>query len=178
MNENETKRRTIRRYAHELYPEGPEGESRPLAVEVPYLLARTLGLSVWGTSWSEMLKTTEPDEVRRVAFDRSVEFCQTGQIAMLADALLQGMCGQEAWDWAEGRSQGDNLGEWAYERAVHYGIDPHLIKPYPCGPEPAHHDHMESTGTVLGDGIITRINCAESECPDCTEPIEPESEER
>ena len=35
-------RRTIRRYAHEIYPHGNEGETRDLAVEVPYLYARAI----------------------------------------------------------------------------------------------------------------------------------------
>ena len=46
-------RRTIRRYAHEIYPHGSEGETRDLAVEVPYLYAQAIGLDVWGTSWNE-----------------------------------------------------------------------------------------------------------------------------
>ena len=53
-------------------------------------------------------------------------------------------------------------GEWAYDRADHYGVPCDRIKPYPCGPEPDHHDHT-------GHGIVTRIDCPESECPTCTE---------
>lgn len=29
-----------------------------------------------------------------------------------------------------------------------------------------------ATGDVMGDGIITRIDCPESECPTCTKPNE------
>ena len=29
--------------------------------------------------------------------------------------------------------------------------------------------HMASTGDVTGHGIVTRIDCPESECPTCTE---------
>lgn len=49
------------------------------------------------------------------------------------------------------------------------------IKPYLCGPEPAHHDHYSD-----GDhGIVTRIPMRESEWPDCTEPdLEPEKPRR
>lgn len=42
---------TIRKYAHELYPHAAEGEVRPLAVEVPYLYARMVGLSPFDTGW-------------------------------------------------------------------------------------------------------------------------------
>ena len=41
-----SERRTIRRYAHEMYPHAEEGETRALAVEVPYLYARAVGLDV------------------------------------------------------------------------------------------------------------------------------------
>lgn len=158
--------RTIRRYAHELYPEGEEGETRDLAVEVPYLLARTLGLNVWGTGFMD---AGSGEHAMRAA-----EFVITGRLALVADALLQGMSGQQAWEWADQRSGGDNLAEWAYERAVAYGIDPHRIKPYPCGPEPSTHYHKASTGNVLGEGTITSIGCPESECPDCTEAVRDE----
>jgi hypothetical protein len=154
------KRRTKRRYAHELYPFGPDnGETRPLEVEVPVYIARALGLTIDGTSWMEV-------EPRTVAGDRIGQFLLFSRIAFLADALLQDKVGQEAWDWADLRSN-EEADEWLYERAVDYGIDPMLIKPYPCGPEPKHHDHY-SHGT---HGIVTRIPIPESECADCTEPV-------
>lgn len=164
-------RRTIRRYAHELHPAGGECEVRDLAVEVPYLYARAQGLEVDGTSWFDMLHNDQPDDTRHLAVDRTNILVQAAQLALLADALLQGLTGQEAWEWAERRSGGDVIGEWVWERGTHYGVDLARIKPYPCGPEPTHHDHMASTGNVLGHGVITRIECPESECPDCTEPI-------
>ena len=164
-------RRTIRRYAHELYPDGEEATPRPLAVEVPFLYARAQGLEVWGTSWFDLLDADQPAEARTIAVDRTNALIQTAHLALLADALLQGMSGQEAWDWAEVRMAGDSIGEWVWERGKHYGVDLARIKPYPCGPEPATHDHMASTGNVLGDGVITRIICPESECPDCTEEV-------
>ena len=43
------KRRTKRRYAHELYPHADEFEVRKLAVEVPYLYARAIGFEIEGT---------------------------------------------------------------------------------------------------------------------------------
>ena len=45
------RRRTIRRYAHEIYPHAALDEIRPLAAEVPYLYARAIGLEVVGTGW-------------------------------------------------------------------------------------------------------------------------------
>ena len=161
--------RTKRRYSHELYPHGEEGESRPLAVEVPYLYARAQGLEVEGTSWFDMLHPDQPADTRRLAAERTNQIVQAAQIALLADALLQGLTGQEAWDWASHRSVGDVLGEWIWDRGTHYGVDLLQIKPYPCGPEPTTHDHMASTGDVMGEGIITRIACRESECPTCAE---------
>lgn len=161
-----TTRRTKRRYAHELYPHPDEGEVRPLAVEVPYLYARALGFDVQGTSWFD--HDPESRERRR---DRTHLMIDAGQRALIADALLQGLAGQEAWQWAEDRCQADNLGEFTWERAVHYGVDPDLIKPYPCGPEPDHHDHYgpgESVGLSVWR-VINRVEGRESDCPDCTE---------
>ena len=165
-----TNRRTIRRYAHELYPHPDEGETRDLAVEVPYLYARAQGLVTWGTGWFDMLDPTQPHDTRLLAVSRTNELVTAGHLALLADALLQGLTGQDAWEWATPRAEGDVLGEWVWERGTHYGVDLARIKPYPCGPEPSHHDHMASTGDVMGYGLVTRINCPESECPTCTEP--------
>ena len=159
-------RRTKRRYAHELFPHGEEGETRDLAVEVPYLYARALGLDTWGTGgWHDASAAGRERYLARIE-----QVISARHVAFLADALLQGLTGQDAWEWADGRAW-DETGEWAWDRAAYYGVTPALIKPYPCGPEPAHHDHMASTGDVMGYGIVTRIDCPESECPTCTEPV-------
>ena len=163
-------RRTIRRYAHEMYPHPEEGELRPLAVEVPYLYARAQGLMTWGTSWFDMRDPKQPMDTRRLAVGRINELVSAAHLALLADALLQCLTGQEAWDWATARSEGDGLGEWVWERGAHHGVELARIKPYLCGPEPDHHDHMASTGDAMGQGIVTRIDCPESECETCTEP--------
>ena len=160
-----SERRTIRRYAHEMYPHAEEGETRALAVEVPYLYAKAVGLNVWGTGWYD----DKTDAGRDRDILRHIQLIAARHMALVADALLQGMAGQEAWEWADLRAW-DETGEWVYERAMHYGVPVERIKPYPCGPEPDRHDHMASTGDVMGDGIITRIDCPESECPTCTEP--------
>ena len=162
-----SERRTIRRYAHEMYPHAEEGETRALAVEVPYLYAKAVGLNVWGTGWGD----DKTDAGRDRDILRHIQLIAARHMALVADALLQGMAGQEAWEWADLRAW-DETGEWVYERAMHYGVPVERIKPYPCGPEPDRHDHMASTGDVMGDGIITRIDCPESECPTCTEPNE------
>lgn len=152
-------RRTKRRYAHELYPHGEEFETRDLTVEVPYLYARALGLDVQDTSWMEV-------EPRSLAGARIIQYLDTARAAFLADALLSDMVGQEAWDWADAKTN-EEAGEFLYERAVKYGVNPDLIKPYPCGREPKHHSHY-SHGTY---GVVTNIPIPESECLDCTEPI-------
>lgn len=158
-------RRTIRRYAHELFPHGEEGETSDLAVEVPYLYARAIGFETWGTGWHESLAADRPQAEREIAGSRIHHLIDARRLAFLADAL---QAGQEAWEWADVRAM-DEAAERAYERAIHYGVPCDRIQPYPCGPEPDHHDHMASTGDVTGHGIVTRIDCPESECPTCTE---------
>lgn len=160
-------RRTIRRYAHELCPHPGEFEVRPLSVEVPYLYARAIGYEIWDTSWFDIGK--DSDIGRELAHGRMVALLDARHKALLADALLQGLAGDEAWEWVTERM--DDEGGWVYDRALHYGVPVDRIKPYPCGPEPDHHDHMESTGDVTGHGIVTRIDCPESECDTCTEEV-------
>ena len=158
MNEP-TARRTKRRYAHELYPHADEWETRELATEVPYLYARAIGFDVWGTGWF--------DNPRRDGAERMNQLLDQRRIALLADALHQGKTGQEAWAWADTRM--DESGEWIYQQAVHYGVDPDRIKPYECGPEPDHHDH-HSAPDSRGWRTVTRVDGKESECEECTEP--------
>ena len=160
-------RRTKRRYAHELYPHAEEGETRPLTVEVPYLYAHAAGLQVQGTGWSDMRE----GDALRLSVERIEELVAARRMALVADALLQGMAGDEAWTWADERGW-DETGEWAYERAAHYGVPTDQIKPYPCGAEPDHHDHLGEVGAkYVGMQLATRIDCKESECADCTEEI-------
>jgi len=151
--------RTKRRYAHELYPHPDEAEARDLSVDVPYLLARAWGLRIDGTSWTEVQPPT-------LAGTRVSQHIEAAHLAFLADALLEGMNGQEAWEWATTKCGGDSLGEFLWERAVYRGVPVGQIKPYLCGPEPSHHDHYSN-----GDHcFVTRIPFRESECPECTEP--------
>lgn len=172
-------RRTIRRYAHELYPHPGEHEVQPLAVAVPYLYARAVGLNTWGTDWFDLGRTPEGrrDEdgnLRaefRLANERIMAMIAARSAALHADALLQGLSGEEAWTWAEERAC-DESGEWVYERATHYGVPVDRIKPYPVIAEARVHNHYETTGNVTGWDVVTRIDCPESECEACTEPIE------
>lgn len=157
-------RRTKRRYAHELYPHAGEWETRPLDVELPYLYARAIGFQVQGTGWFA--------DISEATGNRTAELITARQIALMADAMHQGLTGQKAWDWAIKRM--DDAGECVYERAVHYGVDPSAIKPYPCGPEPDRHDHEESMPGTKWLNVI-RIPGKESECDECTEPNDSEA---
>ena len=165
-----TERRTKRRYAHELYPHADEYEVRPLSVEVPYLYARAVGMGIFDTDWFDLTRADEA--TRRLASTRTLSLIDARQKALLADALLQGLTGDEAWQWAESRY--DEEGGWVYDRAIHYGVPVHLIKHYPVLAEPITHDHMSSTGDSTGSGIVNRIDCPESKCETCTEPVDPE----
>lgn len=155
-----TETRTKRRYAHELYPHPADGEIRPLTVDVPYLYARALGFEVQGTSWYE---ATEH------AGARTHILLNARELALTADALLQGLTGDEAWRWVQ-EYYSDETGELVGDRAQHYGIDWTTIKPYTCGPEPIHHRHF---GEDRGNGWHESIHVSgrESECPDCTESV-------
>ena len=153
-------RRTKRRYAHEMYPHAEEWQTRPLEVEVPYLYARAIGFDMRGTGWFE----AEP----ALCGARTHHMVDAQRIALMADAMLQGLIGQAAWEWVEDRMTDD--GEWIYQRAMHYGVDPDQIKPYPCGPKPKHHEHLGPQG-VDGSCIVTRAPGAEDDCEECTEPI-------
>lgn len=161
--ENEATRRTKRRYAHELYPHGNAIETRLLEVEVPYLYARAIGFDVRGTGW---FKAARPE-----GGDRTHHMVNAQMIALMADAMHQGLTGQAAWDWADSRMTDD--GELIYERAVHYSVDPDAIKPYPCGPTPKHHEHLSPF--MNGYRTVTRAPGAEEDCEECTEPVEAEA---
>ncbi|GAA3705768.1 hypothetical protein GCM10023259_103830 [Thermocatellispora tengchongensis] len=158
------KRRTKRRYAHELYPQRGEWEVRPLEVEVPALYAYAAGMDPQGTGW---FKAEGPEKVARIA-----NMIQCQEIALAADAMLQGLTGQAAWEFVVKNLTDD--GELFYERVVHYGVDPDKIKPYPCGPTPDHHDHL-SEPDARGWQTVTRVDGTEDACPDCTEPVTEEA---
>ncbi len=162
-------RRTKRRYAHELYPHPEEGEVRPLAVDVLYLYGQAIGLEVDGTDWHELLAANEYDKTR-AATDRTMRMIAAREIALIADALHQGMSGDEAWAWAQHRAN-DESGEIVGYRAAHYGIDYDAIKPYPVRAEATTHDHLGGPD-AHGWRTVTRVKGRESECEVCTEPAE------
>lgn len=161
--------KTKRKYAHELYPHADEYEVRPIAVEVPYLYARAIGHEVWCTGWHDAPWRDNP-WAQEATTSRTIALIEARHKALLADAILQGMSGQEAWTWAEERM--DEEGGWIYDRAKHYGIDVDLIKPYPCGPEPDHHNH-HGEPDQNGWRTSTRVTGKESECEECCEPLDP-----
>ncbi|PPH51220.1 hypothetical protein [Rathayibacter sp. AY1E1] len=155
-------RRTKRRYAYELFPEPEEGATHSLADGMPHLYARAIGFSVQDTGWTDI-------EPRTRAGDRVMQMLSYAQIAFLADALLQGMTGDDAWRWADAKAN-EEAGEWLWERAEVYGVDPEQIKPYPCGPEPEHHYHFDPARP--GTRYVVRADMPESKCELCTEPVE------
>lgn len=170
MNTNHSaprRRHTIRRYAHELHPEPADGAPGALGADVRYWYARAIGLVEDGTSWAEMLGPEQRTDTRTVALSRTDLLVATRRIALLVDALHQGLAGEAARLWAEQHLTHDEDGEFVGERAAYYGVDWLAIKPYPCGPEPGHHVHYErrSDGWARSSWIEGR----ESECPDCTE---------
>lgn len=114
------------KYAHELYPE-PDGHD--LATDVPYLFARALGFRAGTDQWHEYLSSGD-EAKQRMAWERTVLQCELRGTALVADALAQGMSGQEAWTWSQERAD-EESGEWIWERATAYGVDPEAIKPYP-----------------------------------------------
>jgi len=157
--------RTIRRYAHEIYPHPEEWEVRPLEADVPYLYAIAIGLDLNGTGWHDAPRGDA--WAQEAVMTRCARLGTERHLALLADALLQGLAGQEAWEWATQRAW-DETGEWTWERATHYGVPCDQIKPYPCGPEPENHEHLGQPDTH-GRRAITFAQGRESECPDCTE---------
>lgn len=162
---DEGQRRTKRRYAHELYPHPAEDEVQPLAEAVPYLYAQAVG---WDSFHSGWLDDKSPEGMRR-GQDRIMIMIGIRAQALLADALAQGLTGQDAWEWAEVRNNPEG-GEWIWERAVKYGVDPTAIKPYLIGDEPDHHDHIDPPD-ARGWRTVHSIAGRESDCPDCTEPV-------
>lgn len=168
----EAKRRTKRRYAHELYPHPGEGESRPLAVDARHALAMAIGSQV-GREWHDLIG--QGGESARVATDRTMYHLALADVAFLAVALADGLSGQEAWDWAR-EARGDEVDELLYEAAERFGVDWDAIKPYPIREEPETHEHWtprNAHGTKML--LEYRVAGKESEREECTEPV-PDSE--
>lgn len=163
---------TKRRYASDIYPHGDEWEVRDLATDVPYLHADFVGHRTDGTGWHELIGLFESGTVgQEVAAEltmaRVILLIHKAEIAALADALSRGMTGDEAWKWAMSRSAGDGM-DAIYERAVELGVPVMDIKPYPCGPEPANHDHRIPSERGGGWYHLQRVEGPESTCEDCT----------
>lgn len=162
---------TRRKYAADLYPHADECEVRDLAIEVPYRHADFVGHGTDGTGWHDLLRLFEPGSVGRsvaaqLTMARIRLLMHKAEIAALADALSRGMTGDEAWRWAMSRAMGEM--DAIYERAVDLGIPVVDIKPYPCGPEPGHHDHRIPSESGGGWYRLQRVPGPESACEDCT----------
>lgn len=161
-------RRTKRSYAHELYPHAEEGQTRPLSVEVPYLYAQAHGLDFNETDWHDLLDGDLAH--KRVAGERTTLMIEARRAAFLADALHQGMTGDEAWAWVDARHW-DYEGEALWDRARHYGVEPRQIRPYPILAERQQHDHWSEPDHRGWRTLVETASVPESECPDCTEPV-------
>ncbi|HOW00986.1 MAG TPA: hypothetical protein PLY19_05895 [Rhodoglobus sp.] len=168
--------RTKRRYAHELYPHADEYEVRPLAVEVPYLYAQAIGHETRGTDWLTVWKGKGDKVGAILTAQRTMRMIDARHAALLADAIHQGLTGDEAWEWAASRSC-DEEGGWVYDRAKHYGVPVEKIKPYPVLDEPDRHDHYGESD-AHGWRTVTRVEGRESECPECCEPDDAEGGEQ
>lgn len=151
-------RETMRQLAHEIYPHADDGVTRPLTEDVPYLYARAQGFEVRGTGWFH----AEP----AIYTARTHHLINAREIAFLADALRQGLVGDEAWEWVQ-QYMADETGELAWDRAEHYGVPVGWIKPYPCGDEPDKHEHQGPPDRE-GWHSVTYVSGTESECVECT----------
>ena len=165
---------TKRKFAHEFYPHPEEGQTRPLAVEVPYLYARAIGMEVHGTDWHDLFDSDDKAQ-QRLAVGRTNHMIAARRLALIADALLQGLSGDEAWEWADQRGW-DESGEWVTERAAHYGVPFNDIKPYPIVAEASTHTHWTDPDAKGWRTFIETVPCPESECPDCCEPTAEETQ--
>lgn len=159
---------TKRKFAHELYPHAEEGQTRPLAEEVPYLYARAIGMEIRDTDWHDLFNSDDKAQ-QRLAVGRTHHMIAARRLALTADALLQGLTGDEAWEWADLRSW-DESGEWIGERAEHYGVSYCTIKPYPIVAEPTSHTHWTEPNAQGWRTFVEKVDCRESECADCCEP--------
>ena len=114
-----------RHYAHEKYPHPKEGEAKPLAYLVRYHYAQA---QAWHLAFADVID--DPGPRLDVALSQYMGHART---AFLLDALAQGMCGQEAADWASERNHSESA-ELVWERADFYGVGPDEIKPYKIRP--------------------------------------------
>lgn len=112
---------TEKKYAHEIEPHPEEGETVRLDRLVRYHYAQA---QAWHLAFAESLNERGP------AFDFPLsQYLGHSHLAFLHDALLQGLSGQEAADWASVRHHSESA-ELVWERADFYGLDPDAIKPY------------------------------------------------
>ena len=132
-----------------------------------------VGPFVWELSLSFKGKGDKVGAV--LTTQRTMRLLDARHAALLADAIHQGLTGDEAWEWATSRY--DEEGGWVYDRAKHYGVPIEKIKPYPVLDEPDRHDHYGELDTQ-GWRTVTRVEGRESDCPECCEPDDTEGGER
>lgn len=111
------------RYAHQIEPHPSEGETLLLDRLVRYHYAQALA---WHLSFAETIAETIDGPRMDYAL---AQYLGHSHLALLHDALAQGLTGQEAADWASRRHHSESV-EIAWERAAHYGLNPDEIRPY------------------------------------------------
>lgn len=165
----EQARRTKRRYAYELYPHREDGESRLLAVDVPYQIAHAIGMSAGTREWHELID--QGGDAAQAAVNRTVQFLEACHVALLASALDEGLRGQQAWDKAT-RWAGDEAREMLWDAAERYGVPLDDIRPYPIRGEASTHEHWsDRNASGWRKAIDLRVSGPESGCEECTEPV-------
>jgi hypothetical protein len=104
------------KYAHEIARHPGEGEAFPLddLARYHYAQAHAWYLAMDGGSDFSLALT---------------KYLGHSHLALLHDALAQGLSGQVAADWASVRHHSESA-ELVWERAVIYGLDPTEIRPY------------------------------------------------
>jgi hypothetical protein len=112
-----------KKYAHEIEPHPEEGEAVPLDRLVRYHYAQA---QAWHLAFAEAIS----GDIGTAEFDFPLSrYLGHSHLAFLHDALLQGLSGQEAADWASVRHHSESA-ELVWERGVAYGLNPDAIRPY------------------------------------------------
>lgn len=108
-------------YAHQIVPHPEDGEAAPLTELVRYHYAQAIA---WHLAFAEAV-AADPGGID---FPLS-QYIGHAHLALLHDALAQGLIGQESADWASTRNDSESC-EWIWERGVACGLNPDEIRAY------------------------------------------------